>query len=399
MRDPSEFPMKVSLADRLCRVTWGWYSVSMATGGVAILLSTTPHQFTGLDIIGRIIFLLNLVIFAAVTGCLLFRFASRSAALTQSVQDPKEGPFVATGPLALATIIIGAENYGTDACGPWLQTALRVVFWIYVAGALVEAVVQNWYLYHIRMASREPFALVRLFPSFPAMLSGTIASDLAPHQPRDQAIPILLGGTTLQGFGFLMSLFIYAEYFYRLNKHGLPTGAERLQMFIAVGPWSFTALALIGMAQAAVQQFPARYILSSVDSPPTTTTTTPVAVPAGEIVLILAAFVAVFLWTMAAFCLSIAVLSVLAQCRVFGGRGMVPISLAYWSMVFPNAGFVIATIRLGQVLQSAAILWVTSGLTICQVTAWLCVGSATVWAVVTRRMLWPEDEMDAKKGG
>jgi tellurite resistance protein TehA-like permease len=360
--------------------------MSMATGGIAVLLSSTPHQFRGLTTIGKVVYILNLVLFLCISGCLTIRFLSKSSALKESFQEPNESHFMGTCLLALATIVLGAEKYGTEACGPWLQVALRIVFWIYVALATIQALWHNWYLYHIRMASRQPFALVRLLPSFPAMLSGTIASVLASHQPHNHALPILIGGTTFQGFGFIMSLFIYSEYFYRLNKDGLPKPADRPEMFIAVGPWSFTALALIGMAEAAVKQFPARYIISYTDG----SASQQISVTTGDIALVLAALVAIFLWTMAAFCLCIAIISVLAQCRVFGGTGALGMSLPYWSMVFPNTGFVIATIRIGQVLQSPAIMWVGSGLTIAQVVVWLCVGVGTIWAVATRRMLWPE---------
>jgi C4-dicarboxylate transporter/malic acid transport protein len=377
---------KVSLSDRVCQVTWGWYSISMATGGIAVLLSSTPHQFPGLQTIGKIVYILNLVLFLCISACLISRFLTKCSVLKQSFQEPNESHFMGTCLLALATIILGAENYGTEACGPWLQFALRIVFWIYAALSTIQAIWHNWYLYHIHMASRQPFALVRLLPSFPAMLTGTIASVLASHQPRHHALPILTGGTTFQGFGFIMSLFIYSEYFYRLNKDGLPNASDRPEMFIAVGPWSFTALALIGMAEAAVKQFPEQYIISYAD----TSTSQQVSITTGDIALVLAALVAIFLWTMAAFCLCIAVLSVLAQCRVFGGTGALRMSLPYWSMVFPNTGFVIATVRIGQVLQSPAILWVGSGLTIAQVAVWLCVGVGTIWAVATRRMLWPE---------
>ena len=66
-------------------------------------------------------------------------------------------------------------------------------------------------------------------------------------------------------------------------------------------------------------------------------------------------------------------------------------SLPYWSMVFPNTGFVIATVSIEQVLQSEALLWVSSLMTVLQVSIWLAVGVATIQAVATRRMLWPED--------
>ncbi|KJK61773.1 Voltage-dependent anion channel [Aspergillus parasiticus SU-1] len=378
---------KVSLRERLCQVTWGWYSMSMATGGIAVLLYNTPHQFTGLETIGKIVYIFNLVLFLSISLCLSFRFLTKPSTLKESFRHSNETHFVGTCLLAFATIIIGAESYGTSACGPWLQVALRIVYWIYVAISIIEAIFHNWYLYHHSMASEQPFALVRLLPSFPAMLSGTIASVLAPKQPQKYALPIIIGGTTLQGFGFLMSLFIYGEYFYRLNKSGLPKPSERPEMFIAVGPWSFTALALIGMANAAVEKFPARYIISYADSSSSVTVT----VTTGDIALVIAALAGIFLWAIAFFCLCIAVASVLALCKAFGGGGAPGMSLPYWSMVFPNTGFVIATIRIGQVLQSEAVLWVASAMTILQVAIWLIASVATIWAVWTRRMLWPED--------
>ncbi|KAL4866487.1 hypothetical protein BDV12DRAFT_210415 [Aspergillus spectabilis] len=372
---------KVSIRDRLGQVTWGWFSISMATGGIAVLLYNTPNQFTGLETIGKIVYIFNLVLFLTISVCLSIRFLSNSSALKESLAHPNETHFLGTCPLALATIIMGASVYGTPACGPWLLVALRVIFWIYVAIAILQAIFHNWYLYHKHMASEQPFAIVRLLPSFPAMLSGTVASVIASDQPRQHSLPIIVGGLTLQGFGITMCLLIYAEYFYRLNKRGLPKPPERLEMFIAVGPWSFTALALIGMANAAVEQFPDEYFLpSAIDS-------SQVVVSAGQIALVLASLVAIFLWMLAFFCFCIALLSVLAMCRMFGGEGRVHTSLPYWSMVFPNTGFVIATIRIGTVLQSEAILWVTSVMTVVQVAAWLGVGIASVRKLLKGEML------------
>ncbi|KAJ5923250.1 hypothetical protein N7454_008495 [Penicillium verhagenii] len=378
---------RVTLNERLCQIKWGWYSMSMATGGIAVLLYRTPHQFTGLEIIGKIIYVFNLAFFLAITFCMVFRFLSKRSALKESFRDGNESYYAPTCLLAIATIILGAESYGTDSCGPWLQIALRIIFWIYVTCATLLAIFHNWYLYHLAMAKRQPFPIAQLLPSFPAMLSGTIASSIAANQPRDQALPILIGGVTLQGFGFIMSCLIYAEYQYFLAKHGLPELPKRPQMFIAVGPWSFTALALIGMAKEAVKVFPDQYIISYVASKSAEN----VLVSTGDIVLVIATFFAIFVWTMAFFHLCIAVVSVLASTRIFGGGGAPPMSVVYWGMVFPNTGFIIATISIGQVLQSPAVLWVTSVLTVLQVIMWLGVGGATIIAVARRQMLWPED--------
>lgn len=377
----------VSLKERLCLVTWSWYSICVATGGIAVLLSRTPHQFPGLQIIGKIVYILNLVLFSFFTFCLCVRFSNRPAAFKESFRRPNETYFFPTCLLAIATIILGAESYGTDACGPWLQVALRIIFWIYVACATLVAVFHNWFLYHTVMGKQQHFPIVRVLPCFPAMLSGTIASSIAANQPRDQALPIIVGGLTLQGFGIMMSLLVYAEYHYYLNNHGLPDPTQRPKMFIAAGPWSFTALAFIGMAKNAIAKFPPRYMISYADPEFSGN----VSVTTGDIALIIGTLTAIFMWSMAFFHLSIAILSVLSSCRCLGGPGSASMSIPYWSMVFPNTGFVIATISIGQVLESEAILWVGSILTIFQVAVWLAVGLATIYAVATRRMLWPED--------
>ncbi|KAJ6076832.1 hypothetical protein N7499_008813 [Penicillium canescens] len=379
---------RVTLKDRVCQITWGWYSLSMATGGIAVLLYRTPHQFTGLEIIGKIIYIFNLFLFLAITSCMILRFLAKPSALKQSFQSSHETYFAPTCLLSIATIILGAESYGSSSCGPWLQVALRIVFWIYVALSTLLAIFHNWYLYYLAMAKQQPFPIVQLLPSFPAMLSGTIASSIAGSQPREQALPILIGGVTLQGFGFIMSLLIYGEYQYFLARHGLPEPSKRPQMFIAVGPCSFTALALIGMAKEAVEIFPLRYIISYADPESVGS----VAVSTGDIAMVIASFFAIFVWTMAFFHFCIALISVLASAGIFGGEGAPGTSVVYWTMVFPNTGFIIATISIGQVLQSEGILWVSSVMTVLQVAMWLGVGGATILGIARRQILWPEDD-------
>ncbi|CAG7968661.1 unnamed protein product [Penicillium olsonii] len=378
---------KVSLKERLCLITWSWYSMCVATGGIAVLLSRTPHQFHGITIIGKIVYILNLVLFTGISCCMTLRFCNRPAEIKESFQRPTETYFFPTFLLAIATIILGAEAYGTDACGPWLQVALRIVFWIYVACSLSVGIFHNWYLYSTVMGRKQHFPLPRVLPSFPTMLCGTVASSIAGNQPREHALPIIIGGLTLQGFGIMMSILIYAEYHYYLNKHGLPEPSQRPKMFIAAGPWSFTALAFIGMAKHAIEKFPPRYIIS--DAVPGSTGT--VSISTGEIALVIASLTSIFMWCMAFFHMCVAILSMFSMLRCFGGPGAAPMSMSYWSMVFPNTGFVIATISIGEVLESEGIKWVGSILTILQISVWLGVGLATVYGVSTRRMLWPAD--------
>jgi tellurite resistance protein TehA-like permease len=82
------------------------------------------------------------------------------------------------------------------------------------------------------------------------MLTGTIATVGAPFQPVNQKIPMIICGLLAQGLGMMVSLLMYSSYFRRMIQYGLPSPQSRPAMFIAVGPPSFTALAIIGLANA-----------------------------------------------------------------------------------------------------------------------------------------------------
>ena len=45
--------------DRLEHFTWAWFTLPMATGGLALLLNsgTQPHSFDGLNTIGKVVYL------------------------------------------------------------------------------------------------------------------------------------------------------------------------------------------------------------------------------------------------------------------------------------------------------------------------------------------------------
>lgn len=83
--------------------TWAWFNCSLSTGGVALLLSETPHRFHGLTAIGKLFYILDLVIFLLTVLGICTRFAlMRDApggsrrALKKSLSHPTEGLFFPT---------------------------------------------------------------------------------------------------------------------------------------------------------------------------------------------------------------------------------------------------------------------------------------------------------------
>ena len=61
---------------------------------------------------------------------------------------------------------------------------------------------------------------------------------------------IIVAGVTTQELGWMVSFLMHAVYLQRLMAYGLLSPNLRPGMFIAVGPLSFTSLAIIGMSRA-----------------------------------------------------------------------------------------------------------------------------------------------------
>jgi tellurite resistance protein TehA-like permease len=198
------------------------------------------------------------------------------------------------------------------------------------------------------------------------MLCGTIAACGAGHQPPAHAVPMIVGGLTAQGLGMMISVLIYANYIHRMIQYGFPRPESRAGMFIAVGPPSFTSLALIGMAN----DFPTAY-RAYFGAEETTIQT----------LKVVATMTAVFIWSLSLWFFCISVLACLAV------RQKMRFRLGWYAFVFPNVGFTIATISIGKMFKSSAVEWVGSGMSVLLVVTYLAVGFCHIRAFFRRDIL------------
>lgn len=372
-------PLPCSWPERLRHITWAWYMITMSTGGIALLLHKTPHQFNGLATIGVLVFIFDLVLFVAISIGLLYRFVCTPSSLQNSLTHPTESLFFGTFWLSLATIISNTQVYGIDSSRPWLTVVVRVLFWVYAALTYLTAVLQYWHLFTGRSVTLQSFTTAWIVPVFPVMLTGTIASLVAEDQPPAQAIPIIIAGTAFQGLGFIVALLMYANYIGRLMTGGFPDPDTRPAMFIAVGPPAFTGLALSGMAQGAISKFPTHYVTGTS------------SVPTAEVLRIVSVFISIFLWAVSAWFFSITVLCILICFRDL------TFHLTWWSFIFPNTGFILATIEIGNELGSNAIAVVCSVLTVFIVFIYLLVGICHIRAIYRGEILWPGKDEDKEE--
>lgn len=111
-----------------------------------------------------------------------------------------------------------------------------------------------------------------------------------------------------------------------------------------------------------------------------------------DIFRIVAVSAAVFLWGTSFWFFSIAFVSVIhGACT---GKPGMSFHLVWWSFIFPNTGFTMATIDIGKVLMSEGVQWVGSVMTVMLVAAWIFVAGAHIRAVSQKNILWPGKDED-----
>ena len=366
----------------------------MSTGSVAVVIAQTPNRFHGINTIGKIFFITDLVLFVIFTALMCTRFIVAPRRLLVSLHHPVEGLFFGAYWVSIALILNCAQSYGVSNSGPWLVKALEVLFWIYCAFALFVAI----FLYYV-MFAKERLQVAEampawIFPIYPLLVVGPLAGTLIPSQPHHAAYPMWVGGVMLQGLAWTVALMMYTIYTQRLMSSVLPPPPIRPGMFISVGPAGmcrmsfqnpvdvtngtkgYTSAALISLATQAPNVLPAHAFHIGSDFAD------------GHVVkvfgIVSGTFVLLFAFWF--FCIS--------TVAVITGIRRMDFTLNWWAFVFPNAGLTLGAIQLGKVFNSPGINGICSALTILLVILWLVTAVAHIQAVVQRKILWPGKDED-----
>lgn len=347
--------------------------MSMSTGGLSLLIRNQLKTFDSLETIGFIFYFFNLALFTSISITMLLRFWIHKGDFVRSITHPREGFFVPTCLLSFATIITSTERYWIPNDDGILSWAIQGTFWVYVILSLIIAVGQYSYIFTVHSFGLQTMMPTWILPIFPIMLSGTIASVIAKTQPEISILPVLGAGLTCQGLGLSVAMLMYAHMIGRLMQSGLPNREHRTGLFMCVGPPSFTALALIGMAKSLERSPVAKegILLDMV------------------VLYNIAIISAVFLWALSFWWFGIAVIAVSqAPPKHF--------HLGWWACVFPNTGFTLATISMAKEFGNEVLIWMTTAMSIIMVCTYFFVLIFQVRAVLVQDIMYPGRDEDVE---
>lgn len=310
-------PESAGFKDRIAHFTWPWFASTMSTGALAVVLSQTPNKFTGLETIGKIFFIVDLVMFAAFNVAMFLRAFWFPRRFLASLHHPVEGLFFGSYWVSVSLILSNMQAYGVPNTGPWLVKCILVLFWIYCAIVLIVAVGQYYVLFQeerLRITDAVP---AWIFPIYPLLVIGPMAGNMVSSQPHYDALPMWVGAVMLQGLAWIVALMMYAMYMQRLMTSSLPAPSTRPGMYVSVGPAGYTAAGLIGLG---VQAPDVLYTDAFTQNP----------TPDGDIVRVIGTMAGIFVLLFAFwfFCIS--------SVAVIAGLRRMTFTLNWWAVSFSH---------------------------------------------------------------
>ncbi|KAF1996481.1 hypothetical protein P154DRAFT_525599 [Amniculicola lignicola CBS 123094] len=373
-QDGNKPPSTVGLRDRLAHFTWPWFACTMSTGALAVVVAQTPNQFTGLQTIGKIFFIADVVLFSLFNILMATRFFLKPKKLLLSLHHPVEGLFFGAYWVSIALILNCTQLYDGPSTGPWLTKAMEVCFWLYCGVVFIVGVGQYYIFFQDERLNVADAMPAWIFPIYPVLVVGPLAGILIQSQPTEAGWRMWIGAVALQGMGWAVAFIMYCMYMQRLMGAALPSPSTRPGMFVSVGPAGYTATALFSLGMAAPNVVPADQFTDSV--------------PDGNFIKNLGVMAGFFLilFSFWFFCVS--------SVAVLTGVRRMSFTLNWWAFVFPNAGLTLAIIQAGSALRSPAVNCIASVLTVLLVGFWFLVAGFHGRALWRGEILWPGKDED-----
>ncbi len=310
--------------------TPNWFTVSMGTGVVALIVSEFPMLKAFTWQLGTGLWYFNILLFVLFSVLYGLRWAFYPHEAKQIFQHPSMSLFLGTIPMALATILNGFLKYGQPIYGDTAVQIAQTLWYADVVLALLVAWAVPFAMYRHQEHALQQMTAVWLLPIVACEVAASSGGLLLGHLAADtHAVAILLGSYVLWGVSVLPAFAILTILMLRLVLHKLPEKELAVSSWLALGPIGTAALALLvlghqapmlmaslGLAQLG-QLFQQAGILAS---------------------LILLGF---GLWW-----LGIAVLTTLHH-----AKQDLPFNLGWWGLTFPLGVYTLAILTLAQQLN------------------------------------------------
>lgn len=343
--------------DVIRHFTPNWFTATMGTGVVAMILAQLPFASSILFVLATKLWQFNILLFITFSILYGLRWILFPIEAKQIFNHPNMSLFLGAIPMGLATIANGFLSFGVHLYGDIAVQIATYLWYFDVFLAVLIAWVVPFCMFSCQDHQLQRMTAVWLLPIVACEVAASSAGLLLQHLAADQhALAILITGYVLWGISVLPAFAILTILMLRLALHQLPEKEVAISSWLCLGPIGTGALALLLLGQQAPR------ILNAAGLEELATIVPALGVIGG---LVLLGF---GLWWF-----GIAVLTTVRHARTG-----IPFNLGWWGLTFPFGVFILAIFNLAHQLQFIFLTYIAVALSIVLLALWALVMKKTV---------------------
>ncbi|MEN8424330.1 TDT family transporter [Acinetobacter junii] len=343
--------------DVIRHFTPNWFTATMGTGVVAMILTQLPFASSILFMLATKLWQFNILLFITFSILYGLRWVLFPTEAKQIFNHPNMSLFLGAIPMGLATIANGFLSFGVHLYGDIAIQIATYLWYLDVFLAVLIAWVVPFCMFSCQDHQLQRMTAVWLLPIVACEVAASSAGLLLQHLAADQhALAILITGYVLWGISVLPAFAILTILMLRLALHQLPEKEVAISSWLCLGPIGTGALALLLLGQQAPR------ILNAAGLEELATIVPAIGVIGG---LVLLGF---GLWWF-----GIAVLTTVRHARTG-----IPFNLGWWGLTFPFGVFILAIFNLAHQLQFNFFTYIAVALSIVLLALWALVMKKTV---------------------
>jgi hypothetical protein len=316
--------------DVIRQFTPNWFTMTMGTGVVALILPEFPFAQDFLWQLATLLWQFNILVFITFMTLYVLRWLIYPQEAKQIFSHPTMALFLGAIPMGLATILNGFLKYGIAIYGDAAIQIAQLLWFVDVILAVGIGILVPFCMFHKQEHQLHTMTAMWLLPIVACEVAATSGGLLLAHmEASQQAIGILFASYMLWGMSVLPAFGILTILMLRLALHKLPSKELAITGWLALGPIGTGALALLVLGAQAPQVLTLIHLESL------------------GVFFQNAGIVASFmLLGFGVWWFAIAVLTTLKHAAT-----ELPFNLGWWGLTFPLGVFTLAILNVGHQLQ------------------------------------------------
>lgn len=344
-------------SDMIRQFTPNWFTATMGTGVVALIMTESPVASNFLWQLGSGLWHFNMLLFIFFSILYLLRWVKYPVEAAQIFSHPTMSLFLGAIPMGLATILNGFLKFGVVLYGDIAVQIAEMLWYVDVTLAVIIAWAVPFLMYSRQQHQLQSMTAVWLLPIVACEVAASSGGLLLQHlEPSQHAVTILLGSYVLWGISVLPAFAILTILMLRLAMHQLPAKDMAMSSWLALGPIGTGALALLLLGQQAPQ------ILAIIELQ-----------QLGEFFQYAGIFGSLILLGFGVWWFGIAILTTIQHLKT----GL-PFNLGWWGLTFPLGVFTLAVLNVGVQTHLSSITQIGYALATLLIALWLIVMAKTI---------------------